>query len=621
MDIKFSTKDTTQYYPPESVLLNGGINLVDKEWKVYNNQTSKVLNVWFYQGELGKRWGQDYFIANEVVESPCYAAYNYLWQDCIVKHCGTKLYKQDAFSGELTVIKTGLTANKGTFFKQNEFLYYLQKGNFLSIDSNFTVATVVAYIPTVIINRTPTGGGDTNENYNRYGKGFKNSFNGDNTATAYTLTDSGLDVTTVTVTVGGVAKIEGTDFTVNRTTGVITFTVAPATGTNNVIVTAYKTVQGDIDTIMNCTVSATFGGTNNFLTYLAGNGTGYYYRSGVSTAGAVDPTYWPYNNYNIVGINSDNITAMAEHHDVLTVHKTTGEVFGETYTWNGTKGIYNTFPINSIYGCDCPNTMQFVNNSLVYLNSKHGVCILVSTVVENQRNIYQISRNVNPRLLNEINLILATSVNINIGSVGQYWLCVNDKIYMWDCTETPYVEMPNADDAAKRLSWWYFTNINAGAWITDGINLFYLRRDNGKTVKFHTTYDGGQFFDFGGGYDSLWRYPYRELGNGIYEFSVLKGNVGIRGDLKTEFTIQYFTSDDPNGDPSTENIPVGSFSWSSFSWVIFTWVVMGPRYDAVLTPMLKNIRYFGAEFSNNTAGKDMNITSISWRYQITKLIK
>ena len=69
-----------------------------------------------------------------------------------------------------------------------------------------------------------------------------------------------LDATTVTVTVNGVAKVEGVDFTVNRTTGVVTFSVAPASGTNNVIITAYKTDQADIDSILNCLSVQAFGG-------------------------------------------------------------------------------------------------------------------------------------------------------------------------------------------------------------------------------------------------------------------------------------------------------------------------------------------------------------------------
>jgi len=48
-----------EYWPEKSVLLNGGVNYVDREWKLANNQTSKAVNVWYREGELSKRFGQD----------------------------------------------------------------------------------------------------------------------------------------------------------------------------------------------------------------------------------------------------------------------------------------------------------------------------------------------------------------------------------------------------------------------------------------------------------------------------------------------------------------------------------------------------------------------------------
>jgi hypothetical protein len=185
---------------------------------------------------------------------------------------------------------------------------------------------------------------------------------------------------------------------------------------------------------------------------------------------------------------------------------------------------------------------------------------------------------------------------------------------------SPYSDTGNPEQSAKILSWWYFDNINAGTFIVDD-TLIYVNRATGLTVKFHKAYDSTQFYDFGLKISATYRYPLRLIGNGIYEFSVLRGFVTVRGDIKSSFTVQYFTSDDPTGDSATESIDVGSFKWDNFKWDSFTWGVMGPLFNYVLSPYEKNIRYFGCEFTNNNPGCDMNISAIEWSYKIERLIK
>jgi hypothetical protein len=611
---KFSIQPQVQpkIWPSTPSLLNGGLNLVDKEYKLPENQTPKVLNMWYKNGELGIRDGQNYLNAAEVVEPICYGAYDESYLGYYIKHCGTKLYKQDVAAGVSTAIFSGLNASKSSLFKFNGKIYLKQVGHYVVWDGT-AASEVVPYEPTVIINRMPTGGGDANENYNRYGKCFKNAFITDGIAVAFTLTDIGLDATQVTASIDGGntwSLVEGTNLTVNRTTGVVTMSVAPATNTNIFRIKAYKTVQTDIDGILNCLAAMPFGGTNDNRLFIGNNGTGYFYYTGITTAG-VDATYFAYNNYNIVGLTDENITAFVKSFDVLTIHKESGEIYGETYSFDGTKGVFNTFPLASKGGCDCPNTIEVVNNNPVWLNSKMGVCVLAGTTVGSQRNVFQISRNIDPRLLVEPNLDKATAIEYG----GKYWLCVNDKVYLWDYFSSPYYDTGNPEESAKRLSWWYFDSINSGAWLVDDV-LMYVNRDTGLTVRF-----ADNWYDFGEKIEAIYRYPIRQMGNGIYEFDVLNGWIGVRGDTRTAYKVTYITSDDFNGDPATEQISTGSFSWSHFTWANFTWNVMGPLYNWELSPYEKGIRYFGVEFANVSAGTDMNISSMEWRYKVGKMIR
>ena len=151
--------------------------------------------------------------------------------------------------------------------------------------------------------------------------------------------------------------------------------------------------------------------------------------------------------------------------------------------------------------------------------------------------------------------------------------------------------------------------------------MYYIDRDTGKTVKFYTLYDGGQFFDFGLGYEGKYRYPYRLVGGGLYEFTIINGIIGVRGDRKTDYQVTYFTNDDITGEVETEPISVGSFAWDTFNWSTFTWGVMPALFLWPLRPALKNIQYFAEEFSNSEAGKSMNIVSMKWQYVIKRQIK
>lgn len=248
---KFNQPSTPKprFWPDKDYPLNGGLDLEGTEFELPENKTNKCLNVWYKNGELDKRWGQDYLNELESPEALGHSAYKYLFGGNIIKHSGTKLYSQDNL-GAITPIFSGLNNAKSRLFKFGDKIYLKQAGKYVQYDG-VTASNVTPYIPTVVINRLPSGGGDLLDDYNRLGAGFKNSFNGNGSATAYTLTDTMLDATAVTVTINGVAKVEGVDFAVNRTTGIVTFGVAPASGTNNVIITAYKTDTDDINSILN----------------------------------------------------------------------------------------------------------------------------------------------------------------------------------------------------------------------------------------------------------------------------------------------------------------------------------------------------------------------------------
>jgi hypothetical protein len=69
--------------------LDGGVDYVNKEWKISANKTSKALNVWYLNGELSKRIGQD--LLNYIGSQPIISSYKFLFKDKIIVHYGDKL--------------------------------------------------------------------------------------------------------------------------------------------------------------------------------------------------------------------------------------------------------------------------------------------------------------------------------------------------------------------------------------------------------------------------------------------------------------------------------------------------------------------------------------------------
>ena len=161
-----------------------------------------------------------------------------------------------------------------------------------------------ATVPTIIISRRPTGGGTAYQGLNLIGKKWTESFLGTKDATVYQLTTEGLDSDPVTAEVLNsdgewVAKVENTDFTVDRGAGKVTFNTAPGespvTGQDNVHITASKTREGYADTINHCTIPAVYGvGGATDRAFLSGNsdkkGTDFYSEFD-------DPAFFPDTNY------------------------------------------------------------------------------------------------------------------------------------------------------------------------------------------------------------------------------------------------------------------------------------------------------------------------------------
>ena len=576
----------------------GGINNFELEFEQEVNQSPYVQNMLYRNGAFGKRYGLRH---SEEFTDTIYDVG--LYNGHMLVHSGTKIYLDD----EETEIASGLPESEGLWFNFNRILYYLNGAYY---QYNGTWSTVTPYAPEIVINRKPDGSySDPIENYNRVGNAFKNTFHGDGTSKTYVLTDKNLDNITPKAEVD---NVETNAFTWDKVNGTVTFTNAPAVGTNNVVITAYKTEQEYIDTILHNKYSASYGGNLNSRIFLAGGGNSTIYYSEV-----FDATYFPESNYHIIGNSNDDVTGFGEQYDILLVFKPTEIYSLDYYVGDEGTGEFTCKQVNPTIGCDCPHTIQLVNNQLVWLSTIDGVCTLVSTNIEDERNVRPLSRNINGGhirlgLLQEHDLEKARSVDWD----GKYFLSVNGICYVWDYLMSPYLNTGKIDQDAKRLSWFFFTNWSVDQYLKVKTELYMV---SGSYIN--TTQEA--FNDFGLSIDAKYHCPLYQFNAVPWLKTVKNIYVQCREDHDSTINMHYVTEDDQEGEAEPE--PIKTYAsvrlWNNFDWDTFQWDIYGLGRTHRRKCNLKKIQMATVVFTNNEVNEDMSITHVAFQYAVIKNVK
>lgn len=242
------------------------------------------------------------------IEQPVNAlAHGYVdGQEVFLAHGGTKLYKWTTDTA--TVIYSGLSDAKSTIFfavHANKTKAWILTGSQYIVYDGTIVQMVeaIATVPTILIAKKPSGGGVVYSPVNMLQPKRTEKFAGDGTSKVYQLSANALDGTTATATeVTASGEVARTDFTVNATTGQVTFTtappVSPVTGADNIYITYSKTVTGYADRVKKCVVCAEYGETGTGRIFTTGNPD---YRNYDWWSQLNDPAYFPDLNYGVTG--------------------------------------------------------------------------------------------------------------------------------------------------------------------------------------------------------------------------------------------------------------------------------------------------------------------------------
>jgi len=462
--------------------------------------------------------------------APIYGVHHLSTTDVWLVHAGTKLYNLRAPKGsdwkdhlenevvdeeqsnivllngdvEETVVYSNMAQHRSVSFQLNQKLVILD-GHKAKIYDGDTVRTIeeIAYIPTLTISKNYNGGGTDYEPLNLLQPAFIEQFlvkSDQGTVKSFQLTFGGLDATTVKAWLLNssgqwIEKREGTDFSVNRTTGVVTFTNAPGaspiTGEDNVKIQAYRTVSGYADRINHCTIGAMFGvnGANDRL-FVSGNpdqgvknGQLYSYINCDWFSQQYDPTYFADVWYAKLGNDASAIMGYSIINNYLAAHKDFNELTQSILIREG--DLVDDEPvfkvINTLQGAGAISKycFSYLATEPVFL-TRLGVFAVTAQDITGEKYAQDRSYYLEGKLLKEPHLENAHAYTWK----DYYILSINDHLYVLDGLQPMHTDK-SRPYATRQYAGFYFTNIPASCFFEIDSEL-YFGSENGGIYKWNT---------------------------------------------------------------------------------------------------------------------------------------
>jgi hypothetical protein len=502
---------------------------------------------------------------------------------------------EDGFSYEITSpveLYTGLANSKSSFFIVNDKCYIMDGTNYLVYDGE-TVKEVEPYIPTLAISKEPDGGGTAYEDFNLLGAGFKDSFSTLGTATVFHLSLKELDATPLKAEVNGVEMLEGPGkFTVDRVNGKVTFSNAPAKGTNNVIITAYKTIDGHSNRIKKCRIYTSYGGSNDTRIFLTGNPDmpDYVFRLGL-----YDPTYAPENGFYKY---PERVIGFSKQYDYLVIHRANGSHV-ITYELVNGEASFPSRPINDQVGTLATGSIQIIENNPVSL-SKNGVYMLTASNVRDERNVTHISANIDPKLLRESNLEKAVSIDYD----KKYWLAVNGNVYMFDYTVQ---------------EWFMYDNIHASCFLEKDGYLHFGDSRNGLVYRFKKESDTSPYNDDGLAINAYWKSKHFTFGADELYKLVEKVYYSIKPNSRTSVELYYVSNKKESHLIKSSRMDLLDFTDLDFR--NFSFLTSAFPQEIMAKIKAKKVTHFQLVLKNGESDESLGVLSIGIKYQYQSYIK
>ena len=419
-------------------------------------------------------------------------------------HVGGRYYSRRDNSDECTLLYSNASKSRSQAWQIDDKLIIIDGHNIYRYSENegFKENTYKAYIPLITIAKAPNGGGVSYEPLNMLQPGFYEQFTVDSasaSAVEFQLSLSGLDATEVSawiLTNQGTwsLQVEDTDFTVNRSTGVVTFGTAPGvtpiTGEDNVRILAYKTIAGYADRVKKCKFGTLYGinGAADRL-FLSGNPD---YQNWDFFSEQYDPTYFPDTGYSALGSSASAIMGYAIVNNYLATFKDDLDNSRAVYIRHGELvedattnlsmpafKLVNTLQGNGVVS---PYAFGYLQTEPLFL-TKMGIYAITPQDITGEKYSQSRSFYLDGSLEKEDGLENAIALVFK----DQYILAINNKFYILDGLQATRTDR-SEPYATRQYAGFYCTNIPAFTMWTDDEALW-IGTEDGHVCRFETDID------------------------------------------------------------------------------------------------------------------------------------
>ena len=405
----------------------------------------------------------------------------------------------------ITLIYTGMAEHRSVSFQLNQKLVILD-GTKMRVFDGSVVQPIenIAYIPTLSISKDYTGGGTDYEPLNLLQPGFIEQFYvkaEQASVREFQLTFGDLDDTTCKAWVldgngDWQEKTEGVHFSVNRSTGKVTFNNAPGaspiSGEDNVKIQAYRTVEGYAERINHCCIGAMFGvnGAGDRL-FVSGNpdqgigpdGELFTYINCDWFSQQYDPTYFADVWYSKLGSDTSAIMGYSIINNYLAAHKDYNELTQSILIREG--DLVDDEPvfklINTLQGAGAISKycFSYLATEPVFL-TRLGIYAVTAQDITGEKYAQDRSYYLEGKLLKEEGLDNAIAYSWK----DYYILAVNEHMYILDGLQPIHTDR-SRPYATRQYVGFYFTNVPASCIFEINGELYFGATD-GKVFKWHT---------------------------------------------------------------------------------------------------------------------------------------
>lgn len=521
--------------PPKPIEVDQffGINEAVGDTEVKVGEALEMVNWRITQNrKLEKRGGHTTYLTEtqptKYVQGMWYG--KILTETVLIFACNGNIRKRIFSTGTTTTLGTMTDARTRMFYFGSR-LYFMNGTEYKYYDgTTFGDVSSIAYVPTVAIGAPPAGGGTLFEELNNLTGKKKQEFVGDGASADYVLAEAAID-SVESVYVDGVLKTVTTHYTVNLTTGTVTFTVGniPASAAD-VGIAWTKSATAQATLVTKNKAASIYGPGNDTTIFIWGNPDQKHRRT---FSGTLDPTYWPVNNFTLIGSDQYAITDIQPQYDRQIIFKEDQTSYSTPEFISAlNKYDYPVYPLNYTIGNVCFDGAQVCGNNPVTL-ANHTVWEWVNTQIKDERNATNKARNM---VKSFANIDFTTAVTFDNSSKEELWINVGTKVYIWNYGND---------------TWYIYDNIDAVCFL-DINGVVYYGTKIGTVESFK-----GDYSDNGVAISADWIPGFVDFG--AYEYLKNSRNmwVSLQPSTRTSITIKCPTNRKNSDDPSIKSFTVG----------------------------------------------------------------